>query len=116
MSKTYDAMVPERFVGEYVGWLPAVDSARGRLVTLDLRLDNVARLTSDYDDGHPPLVETGVWSARSDGNVLVQVRGQAGQTYNRPVPIVFVLAGSHLEAVDSDAPRFGSAGLELIKQ
>lgn len=88
-----------KFVGAYGASLPAASSP-GRDLTLTLKLDNSAELSSDYLNGEAPIVETGFWSDNGNNSATISLSGQLdGVVYEAPVVITFGLAGQTLTAV-----------------
>ncbi|MBE7551397.1 MAG: copper resistance protein NlpE N-terminal domain-containing protein [Anaerolineales bacterium] len=105
-----------KFVGVYRATLPAASSP-GREMSLTLRLDGTAELSSDYLNGEAPIVETGTWQDNNDGAATVSLTGQAGGVvYEAPVVITFRLDGSILTAVAYDQTLYGSEGITLERQ
>lgn len=105
-----------KFVGTYQASLPAASSP-GREMSLGLKLDNTAELSSDYRNGEAPIVETGAWQDNNDGTATVSLTGQAGGVvYEAPVVITFQLNGSILTAVAYDPTLYGSEGITLERQ
>lgn len=105
-----------KFVGTYQATLPAASSP-GREMSLRLRLDNTAELSSDYRNGHAPIVETGTWQDNKDGAASVSLTGQAGGVvYEAPVVLTFRLDGNTLTAVEYDKTLYGSEGITLKRQ
>ncbi|MCL4298272.1 MAG: copper resistance protein NlpE N-terminal domain-containing protein [Anaerolineae bacterium] len=105
-----------KFVGTYQASLPAASSP-GRQMSLTLRLDGTAELSTDYLNGEAPVVETGTWQDNNDGTATVSLTGQAGGVvYEAPVVITFQLRGNTLTAVAYDQTLYGSEGLTLERQ
>jgi heat shock protein HslJ/uncharacterized lipoprotein NlpE involved in copper resistance len=105
-----------KFVGVYGATLPAA-SGPGREMSLTLRLDNSAELSSDYQNGEAPVVETGTWQDKGDGMATVSLTGQSGGVvYEAPVVLTFQLDGSTLTATEYDRTLYGSEGITLERQ
>lgn len=105
-----------KFVGAYQATLPAASSP-GREMSLTLRLDSTAELSSDYRNGEAPVVETGTWQDNGEGTATVSLTGQAsGVVYEAPVVLTFQLNGSTLTAVEYDRTLYGSEGITLKRQ
>lgn len=98
--------------GEYGAMLRAASSP-GRKVTLTLNADQTLRLSTDYLNGEPVIVELGSWVDNGNGTVTATITGRDGLTYRNEVVIVFAATGSGLTAVQYDLSRFGSEGLKL---
>lgn len=104
------------FVGTYVAQLPAASSP-GRTITLVLNEDASVELSTDYQNGKPPIVETGTWQDNGDGTVTVMLTGRPdGTVYNQPDVVTFGLDGNELKAIAWDTNVYGSEGMTLIKQ
>jgi basic membrane protein A len=104
------------FEGTYTASLPAASSP-GRLKTLTLDADGSAELSTDYQNGKPPIVEVGTWQDNGDGTATVMLTGRAdGTQYNQPDVITFGLQGTELKAIAWDQAVYGSEGLTLTKQ
>ena len=58
------AVASPDYFGTFTVSLPAADSP-GRIVTADLAEDGSVQVTSDYQNGQPPIVETGTWQANA---------------------------------------------------
>lgn len=105
-----------KFVGSYGASLPAASSP-GRDITLSLKLDNSAELSTDYLNGEVPIIETGSWQDNGDDTATLSLSGRAdGVVYEAPTVIIFQLSGSTLTAVEYDQSLFGSEGLTLTRQ
>ena len=85
------------FAGSYGAKLPAA-SGPGRDLVLDLTPDGTARFSTDFNNGRTAISESGTWSAAGQ-RVTLTLTGQTGRTYDKPVVIVFDLAGGTLSAV-----------------
>jgi uncharacterized lipoprotein NlpE involved in copper resistance len=110
------AAQPADFVGTYAASLPAA-SGPGRQVTLVLNADNTVQLSTDFQNGKPPIVEVGTWQDNGDGTVTVMLTGRAdGTPFNQPDVITFGLQGNELRAIAWDTNVYGSEGLTLTKQ
>ena len=104
------------FVGTYSASLPAA-SGPGRVVTLSLNGDGSADMSTDFQNGKPPIVEVGTWQDNGDGTVTVTLTGRAdGTMYAQPDVITFGLQGTELKAIAWDQVVYGSEGLTLSKQ
>ena len=77
------AVASPDYVGTFTASLPAADSP-GRIVTAALAEDGSVQVTSDYQNGQPPIVETGTWQANADGSLSVSLTEQDGQAYFEP--------------------------------
>ena len=64
------AVASPDYVGTFTASLPAADSP-GRIVTAELAEDGSVQVTSDYQNGQPPIVETGTWQLNADGGLTV---------------------------------------------
>ena len=64
------AVASPDYIGTFTASLPAADSP-GRTVTAELAEDGSVQVTSDYQNGQPPIVETGTWQANTDGGLTV---------------------------------------------
>ena len=103
-----------QWTGTYKATLPAASSP-GRTLVLDITPDQKVRLSTDYRNSQPPVIEIGTWSATED-RLLVVLTGRSDRTYDKPVMIQFELAGNTLTAVAYDLSLYGSAGLKLSWQ
>ena len=104
------------FEGTYTASLPAA-SGPGRLVALTLNADGSAEMSTDYQNGKPPIVEVGSWQDNRDGTATVMLTGRAdGTQYFQPDVITFGLQGNELKAIAWDQAVYGSEGLTLTKQ
>ncbi|GAB4426730.1 MAG: hypothetical protein Kow0031_06580 [Anaerolineae bacterium] len=107
---------PQGFAGTYTAEMRAASSP-GRTVTLVLNSDNSVELSTDYQNGKPPIVETGTWQDNGDGTVTVMLTGRAdGAMYNQPDVITFGLSGNELKAIAWDTNVYGSEGMTLTRQ
>ena len=77
------AVASPDYFGTFTVSLPAADSP-GRIVTAELAEDGSVQVTSDYQNGQPPIVETGTWQANADGSLSVSLTEQDGQAYFEP--------------------------------
>ena len=77
------AVASPDYIGTFTASLPAADSP-GRTVPAELAEDGSVQLTSDYQNGQPPIVETGTWQANADGSLSVSLTEQDGQAYFEP--------------------------------
>jgi uncharacterized membrane protein/heat shock protein HslJ len=98
--------------GKYVAKLRAADSPV-RVITLTLEQDNVARMSHDYLNNRPPILQTGTWKTHRDGFVTVWLTNQDGRSISEN--IIFQIQGQLLEAAGYDKNLFGSKGLTLKK-
>jgi hypothetical protein len=103
------------YVGSYQATLPAADSP-GRDMTLTLKADGTAELSTDYMNGQPPIVQTGMWQKQDDGSITLTLNQQNGQPLAEPVMITFWLSQGELVSTIYDLSLFGSQGLRLQKQ
>jgi uncharacterized lipoprotein NlpE involved in copper resistance/heat shock protein HslJ len=106
------AMIEERgFLGYYKHFAPSA-SCCGQDYTLLLGIDDLARLTSNYLNNEPPIVEEGTWSVDEQGRARVELTNRPGGEA-RATPIVFSLVNEDglLKAVDYDDRYFGEMGL-----
>ena len=77
------AVASPDYFGTFTASLPAADSP-GRIVTAELAEDGSVQVTSDYQNGQTPIVETGTWQANADGSLSVSLTEQDGQAYFEP--------------------------------
>jgi hypothetical protein len=97
-------------VGTYRAGPPA-DSAAGRRVQLDLAVGNAARMSTDFQDGDAPILETGTWTVGPDGSIrVVLARNGFGPV---TTDVRFRLTAPVLAAVAYDTARWGPGGLSL---
>jgi heat shock protein HslJ len=80
-------------------------------VTLELRADGGAVLSTDYLNGRPPVRSMGSWRIAPNGRVALVLRGAGGS--GRIERIVFRAAGGALTAVEYDRGAWGRAGLVM---
>jgi putative hemolysin len=78
------------YFGVFSALLPAADSP-GRTVTAEVTEDGTVTVTSDYQNGQAPIVETGTWAANADGSLTVTLTEQDGQAYFEPQTFQVVL-------------------------
>lgn len=105
-----------KFVGSYGASLPAASSP-GREISLKLKLDNSAELSTDYLNGEVPIIETGFWQDNGDSTATLSLSGRTdGVVYEAPTVVTFQLNGMTLTAVEYDETLFGSEGLTLTRQ
>ena len=95
----------------YVALLPAADAA-GRTITLNLKPDGSAELTTTYL-GKGTIVEKGTWKDNGDGTLTVTLTEKDGQKNSKPVVMKFQKDGASLKLVDYDKNVWGSEGLTL---
>ena len=93
--------------------MPAADSP-GLTMTLALSADGAASMTSDYQNGQPPIVETGGWQQNDDGTVTTTFTMVDGRTLATPDVLTFALEDGGLVAVDYDEVIYGSQGLTML--
>lgn len=98
--------------GTWTVTLPAASSP-GRTVTLALNPDMTARMTTDYQNAEPPLVDVGTWRANGQGMAEVTLRRE-GQN-SAPINMTFKGDATSLTAVDYDKAAWGSAGLTFMR-
>ena len=91
--------------------LPAAD-APGRTITLNLKPDGSAELTTTYL-GKGTFVEKGTWKDNGDGTLTVTLTERDGQKNSKPVVMKFQKDGASLKLVDYDKSVWGSEGLTL---
>jgi hypothetical protein len=103
------------YVGRYQATLPAADSP-GRDITLALKADGSAELSTDYMNGQPPIVQTGTWQKQGNGSITLTLNQQNGQSLAEPISITFWLSQGQLVSTIYDLSLFGSQGLGLQKQ
>ena len=84
------AVASPDYFGTFTVSLPAADSP-GRIVTAELVEDGSVQVTSDYQNGQPPIVETGTWQANTDGGLTVTLTEQDGQAYFEPQDLQVML-------------------------
>lgn len=102
------------FSGTYTATLPAADTP-GRATTLTLNPDGSASMTTDYMNGQPAIVETGVWQDNGDGTVTTSFTQVGENVLATPDVITFAQQDGALVAVKFDAEAYGSEGLTLVK-
>ncbi|NIR17587.1 MAG: hypothetical protein GWN86_28235, partial [Desulfobacterales bacterium] len=71
-------------LGKYVAKLRAADSP-GRVITLTLEQDNLARMSHDYLNNRPPILQTGTWKSHRDGFVTVWLTNQDGRAISESI-------------------------------
>ena len=71
------------YFGTFTASLPAADTP-GRTLTAQVAEDGTVQVSSDYQNGQPPIVETGTWTANPDGGLTVTLTEQDGQPYFEP--------------------------------
>jgi hypothetical protein len=103
------------YVSTYQETLPAADST-GRDITLTLKADDTADLSTNYMNGQPPIVQNGSWQKQGDGSIILTLTQKNGQTLANPVTITFWLSQEQLVSTTYDLNLFGSQGLRLQKQ
>ena len=104
---------PTGAAGRYAAALPAADSP-GRALLLVLTSDHLAKLTTDYKNGKPPILESGHWKA-ADDKVVVTLARRGTQALAKPQVLKFAASGDTLTGVDLDPAHWGSAGLVLTR-
>ena len=102
------------FSGTYTATLPAADTP-GRAMTLVLNPDGSASMTTDYMNGQPAIVETGVWQDNGDGTVTTSFTQVGENVLATPDVITFAQQDNALVAVEFDPEAYGSEGLTLVK-
>jgi heat shock protein HslJ len=105
------AMRETAYTGAWSARLPAA-SAPAREVTLELRADHAATLTSNARNGRASVRSEGRWSTASGRRVRVDLR-RAGTTTGVAERIVFHREGNTLRAVEYDRRQWGRLGLTL---
>lgn len=102
--------------GTYTAFLPAEDTP-GIDLSLNLKRDGTAQMTTDYLDNENPLVETGTWRTNRDGSVSVVLDKLDGYPADPANVLRFrVNSNSTLVATSFDADIYGSDGLTLRKR
>jgi heat shock protein HslJ len=99
--------------GRYAAMLPAADSP-GRALLMILTSDHMARLTTDFKNGKPPIVESGHWKT-ADDKVVVTLAHRGTQALAKAPVLKFTASGDTLTGVDLDPMRWGTAGLVLTR-
>jgi heat shock protein HslJ len=107
------AQTPPTPAGRYAATLPAADSP-GRALVLVLTTDHTAKLTTDYKNGKPPLVDSGAWKT-ADDHVVVSLTRRGTKALPKPRVLTFAASGDTLTAVNPDQKEWGSAGLVLTR-
>ena len=97
--------------GTWQADLPAASSP-GRTVMLTLNPDMTARMTTDYKNGEPSILESGTWQP-SGSEVRVTLRRDGHNA--SPSTTSFRADGGTLTAFDFDRERWGSSGLKLTR-
>jgi hypothetical protein len=110
----YDERSGVGAIGTYRGELPAASSP-GRTLELDLLPDDSAVLTTDYQNGEAPIIETGTWEATGENEITLTLTGAGEEAYEEPVIIVFAAEGDTLRATEYDEDLYGSAGITVQK-
>ena len=95
----------------YVALLPAADAA-GRTISLSLKPDGTAELTTTYL-GKGTISEKGAWKDNGDGTITVTLTEKDGKKNAKPVVMKFQKDGASLKLVDYDKNVWGSEGLTL---
>ena len=73
----------------------------------------MTRLTTDYLNGEPPIVEVGSWEVNDAGGVTITLEGREARVYDQPKIIEFeAVEGTLTTSEDEDA--YGSVGLKLF--
>ncbi len=98
--------------GTWQATLPAASSP-GRTMTLALNPDMTARMTTDYQNAQPSLVDVGTWQANGQGLAEVTLRRE-GQN-SAPATMTFKGDAASLTAVDYDKSVWGSAGMTFMR-
>lgn len=82
-------------------------------MTLYLRDDFSAEVSSDYLNGEPPISETGTWIINGDGTITVRLTETGGTAMYPVISVDFVLESWNLRSVSWDEMIYGSEGLTL---
>lgn len=98
--------------GTWQATLPAASSP-GRTVTLALNPDMTARMTTDFQNAQPAIVDVGTWQANGQGMAEVTLRRE-GQNL-APSTMTFRGDATSLRAVDFDQSVWGSSGLTFMR-
>ncbi|HEX7880150.1 MAG TPA: META domain-containing protein [Candidatus Eisenbacteria bacterium] len=98
--------------GSWQATLPAASSP-GRTITLMLNPDMTARMTTEYQNGEPPIVAMGTW--RPNGREMAEVTLKREGHNAAPTTMSFRADANSLTAVDFDKDMWGSAGLKLTR-
>lgn len=118
-ARVADQWTATRFVearglaGEYAASLPAASSP-GREITLTLGSDHVARMSADYKNGEPPILQEGIWYGRGPARAFVRLYWIDDRP-TRSSPLVFELDGEMLRATEYDRAEYGSVGLQFAR-
>lgn len=104
------------FSGTYTAFLPAEDTP-GIDLSLNLKRDGTAQMTTDYLDNEDPLVETGIWRTNRDGSVSVVLDKLDGYPADPANVLRFRVNNNNtLVATNFDPDIYGSDGLTLRKR
>jgi len=98
--------------GTWKATLPAASSG-GRTLTLALNPDMTARLTTNFQNSEPTLVDVGTWRANGQGLAEVTLRRE-GQNA-APTTMSFRGDATSLMAVDYDRTQWGTSGLTFMR-
>ena len=102
------------YAGDYESGLPAADSG-GRKVHLSITNDNKVRMTTDYLDDKPEIVETGDATAESQGVLDITLTKKDGTDLPQVEHLSFTLKEGTLTLKDPTSAGYGSSGLTLKK-
>lgn len=97
--------------GIYAATLPAAD-ASGRNITLVLRPDGIAEMTTEYIDKGDPIVERGRWTRAAN---IVAVTLPPASAGDAPVSLVWTMDGDNLIPRTWDKSLYGDEGLPLSR-
>lgn len=106
------ASAQEDLQDTFIALRPAASGGGTQLIALRLSDDGAAQLATEFDNGQPAIVESGVWQDNGDDTLTVTLTGQQGQPYDQPVIITVQRDGDYLATVGADE-RFGAEGLRL---
>jgi len=97
--------------GYYDAGMPAASSP-GRFVTLEIRSTGDVKMTTDYLNNTPEIVQMGNWAMQNDSSILVTLV-TVGSGNPRKDTLHFRQDGENLRYEGSD---YGSEGLALVRK
>lgn len=101
--------------GTYATTLPAADTP-GRAITVELKPDGTASMSTNYMNGEPIVVETGTWKENGDGTATVTFTHVENNELATPDVLTFTQQpDGSLAATAYDLEAYGTEGLTLQK-
>lgn len=99
--------------GSYGAELPAASSP-GRTVSFELKADGSFSLSTDYQNGEAPIVETGTWRPEHPNMLTLRFIAMDDKEFAEPITLPARLTEKGLNIIDD--VRYGEEALQLTRR